>query len=268
MNNTPKAIQKSDDLNLGLYEWINGDNFGNPSVNNLNQVIDFVGQLYLLSKKIDGSNVAKASEACLSAKELVNQVENRLLRLNQESKRFQELSKFLEQTFEPVWAVAKDESISKWPLESRYKALPKYKQTLSPSDLGFHNCLKGNDGSLTFIDFDYFGWDDPVKLTADFIWHPAMNLNTEIKEKWQEAMLVLFSHDNEFKSRLCAAMPLYGLRWAMIVLNEFIPDFAKRRREAGVGKNYNLEKSQKIQLKKAKKYCRNVKTMVSELTFA
>ena len=100
---------------------------------------------------------------------------------------------------------------------------------------------------LTFLDFDYFGWDDPVKLTADFIWHPAMNLNTELKEQWQEAMLDLFSNDSQFESRLNATMPLYGLRWAMIVLNEFLPDFAKRRREAGGVENYNLEKSQKIQ---------------------
>jgi len=142
--------------------------------------------------------------------------------LKHESKRFQELSTFLEFTFEPLWSDVKDESISIWPLESRDKALSIGKQTLSPSDFGFHNCVKGNDGSLIFLDFDYFGRDDPVKLTADFIWHPAMNLSAELKEKWQEAMLVLFSHDNQFGSRLKAAMPLYGLRWAMIVLNEFL----------------------------------------------
>jgi hypothetical protein len=178
------------------------------------------------------------------------------------------LSLFLNDVFTPLWNQVKNENISLWPEESRNKNLSREKQTLSPSDFGFHNCLKGNDGSLTFIDFDYFGWDDPVKLTADFIWHPAMNLNTEIKEKWQEAMLVLFSHDNQFESRLSAAMPIYGLRWAMIVLNEFIPGFAKRRKEAGMVENYNLEKSQKIQLKKAKHYCRNVKAMVSKVTFA
>mgnify|MGYP000444489930 CR=1 FL=1 len=267
ITNVPKTVEKDDELNLGLYEWINGGNIDQPSGNNLDQAIDFAGQLYSLYQEIDGNNIARASEACLSANELVLQIEKRLLRLKRESKHFQELSTFLEQTFEPLWADVKDESISIWPLKSRDKALPIDKQTLSPSDFGFHNCLKGNDGSLTFIDFDYFGWDDPVKLTAVFIWHPAMNLNTEIKEKWQEAMLVLFSHDNQFGSRLKAAMPLYGLRWAMIVLNEFIPDFAKRRREAGVVENYNLEKSQKIQLKKAKYYCRNVKAMISQVTF-
>jgi len=146
--------------------------------------------------------------------------------------------------------------------------LPKEKQILSPSDFGFHNSLKSDEGVLTFIDFDYFGWDDPIKLTADFLWHPAMKLNTNLKEKWKQAMLELTSDDHYFKARFNAAMPLYGLRWAMIVLNEFLPGFAERRKEAGELENYNLEKSQKKQLKKAKYYCDKVKTMVSQVTFA
>jgi len=80
-------------------------------------------------------------------------------------------------------------------------------------------------------------------------------------------MLMLFSHDNQFDSRLRAAMPIYGLRWAMIVLNEFLPDFAKRRREAGGVENYNLDKSREIQLKKAKHYCEIVKTMTPQVTY-
>ena len=173
----------------------------------------------------------------------------------------------MEEVFDPIWKKDKNESTSLWPEESRMQNLPRNKQTLSSSDFGFHNCVKASDGSLTFLDFDYFGRDDPVKLTADFIWHPAMNLSAELKEKWQKAMMVLFSHDNQYGSRLNAAMPLYGLRWAMIVLNEFLPDFAKRRREAFGVENYNLEKSQKIQLKKANHYCRNVEAMVSQVTF-
>ena len=95
-----------------------------------------------------------------------------------------------------------------------------------------------------------------------------MDLDPKMAAKWEEAMLDLFSDDTNFEDRLKAAMPLYGLRWAMIVLNEFLPEFAKRRREAVGVENYNLEKSQNIQLKKAKNYCRNVKTMISQITLA
>src|SRR6202040_3710161 len=54
--------------------------------------------------------------------------------------------------------------------------LPQEKRSLVPSDFGFHNSLRRMDGTLAFVDFEYFGWDDPVKLTADILLHPGMSL--------------------------------------------------------------------------------------------
>ena len=268
IKNVPKAIENDVDLNLGLYDWINGEEVFSPANNDLDQAIDFIKKLYSLSQNIDGNDIDLASEACLSAKDFISQIEKRLLRLKLVSKSFLELSTFLERTFEPLWAEVKYEIISLWPFESRDYILPKKKQTLSPSDFGFHNCIKLNDGGLKFIDFDYFGWDDPVKVTADFIWHPAMNLNRGLTDKWKIAMLNIFSSDSQFEDRLNAALPLYGLRWALIILNEFLPGFADRRKEAGDTETYNIDKIRKIQLKKAQHYCDKVKTMITQVTFA
>jgi thiamine kinase-like enzyme len=263
----PKAIEKDNDLNLGLYEWIDGKTVFKPSVDDLSQAIDFVKVLYTLSQKIEREKIDLASDACLSEKDLLNQIEKRLLRLKLVSKSFPHLAIFLKNTFEPLWIEFRDESIAFCPLESG-DGLLKEKQVLSPSDFGFHNSLKGEDGSLTFIDFDYFGWDDPVKLTADFLWHPGMNLSTDLKGRWKNAMLGLFSDDHQFENRLTAAMPLYGLRWALIVLNEFLPEFPARRKEAGESKSYEIKKARQIQLEKAYSYCERVKTMVSQTAFA
>ena len=54
----------------------------------------------------------------------------------------------------------------------------------SPSDFGIHNTIRDQENNIIFIDFDYFGWDDPVKLASDFYWHPAMNLKIEHREFW------------------------------------------------------------------------------------
>jgi thiamine kinase-like enzyme len=196
----------------------------------------------------------------------VNQIDNRLLKLENNS--FQELSTFIETAFKPLWTEVKDKSLFYWSIEDKENLLPVEKQTLSPSDFGFHNSIKIDDGSLTFLDFDYFGWDDPVKLTADFIWHPAMNLDKDQKSIWQKAMLKIFNDDKYFEDRLNATMPLYGLRWALIILNEFLPGFADRRKEAGESKSYEIKKVREIQLKKAHTYCEKVKIMVSQVTFA
>ena len=54
--------------------------------------------------------------------------------------------------------------------------LPQEWRSLVPSDFGFHNSLRRKDGSLAFVDFEYFGWDDPVKLSADIMLHPGKPL--------------------------------------------------------------------------------------------
>ena len=266
ITNVPKSVEKSEDLNIGLYEWIDGENVDQPSLDDLEQAIDFVKRLYTFPQNIDGNHIDIASEACLSISELVNQIDNRLLKLENNSS--QELSIFTETIFKPLWTKVKDQSLSCWPIEFRENNLPIEKQMLSPSDFGFHNSIKLKDGRIQFIDFDYFGWDDPVKLTADFIWHPAMNLNKGLKDRWQKAMLEIFKDDKSFENRLNAALPLYGLRWALIVLNEFLPGFADRRKEAGGTELYNIEKVRQIQLDKSHTYCEKVKTMVSQTAFA
>ena len=81
-------------------------------------------------------------------------------------------------------------------------------------------------------------------------------------------MLKLFSGDPYFEERLNAAMPLYGMRWALIVLNEFLPELAQKRKDADGSKEYDLEKRQKIQFKKANQYCTRVKNTVFRFTFA
>ena len=79
-------------------------------------------------------------------KGIIDQIVNRLSTLKTASKNFPELLIFLEQTFEPLWVEVKDENYYLWPIESRDSSLPREKQTLSPSDFGFHNAIRRGDG--------------------------------------------------------------------------------------------------------------------------
>ncbi|MDP6683375.1 MAG: aminoglycoside phosphotransferase family protein [Desulfobacterales bacterium] len=262
ITNVPRAVEKNEDLDIGIYEWIDGGQVTDPTQSDLKQAVDFVKQLYFLSEETSEAGINQASEACLSGADLIRQIEKRLKILNAEKKTHTELSLFLDQTFPPLWEEVRDASYSAWPAESQGRHLPGKKQILSPSDFGFHNAIRRVDGRLVFIDFDYFGWDDPVKLTADFLWHPAMELNSEIAVEWKSAMFELFSTDPYFESRLEAAMPLYGLRWAMIVLNEFLPGVVEKRKSAGTTHSHDFEKYRSIQLRKATRYCERVKSAV------
>ncbi len=90
-------------------------------------------------------------------------------------------------------------------------------RTLIPSDMGAHNALRAADGRLHFLDFEYFGWDDPLTSIANFIMHPGMRLSERQKALYQHALLGHFGRHAE-TDRLPALMPLYGLRWCAIIL--------------------------------------------------
>lgn len=44
---------------------------------------------------------------------------------------------------------------------------------LSPIDLGPHNIIFRPNNTLCFIDFEYFGWNDPVRIVVGFVNHDS-----------------------------------------------------------------------------------------------
>jgi len=261
----PHAIRKEDNLNIGLYSWVGGQPVDVPGHGDLSQAVEFVHWLHDISKTSQYPADERATEACLSARGLVNQVDARFIRLQSVALNHSALAEFLNRLFRPLWQDIVQNLFQTWPESSREKDLDSKYRILSPADFGFHNALKKN-GEITFIDFEYFGWDDPVKLAAEFLWHPAMELNAKLSEIWKNSMLDIFRSDPCFEERLNAATPFYGLRWALIILNEFLSGFDERRRNACKADSYDLQQVRKNQLKKAKQYCEKVKAMISQVS--
>jgi hypothetical protein len=102
--------------------------------------------------------------------------------------------------------------------------LPQTSRSLIAADFGFHNTIRDQTGKLYFFDFDYFGWDDPVKLTADFLLHPAMKLSQSDKARFRHGMAEAVADDPGFRARLDRHLPIYRIRWALILLNAFRVD--------------------------------------------
>ena len=128
--------------------------------------------------------------------------------------------------------------------------LAPHRRTLSPSDFGFHNAISSDAGPLVFVDFEYFGWDDPAKTVADFVLHPAMTLRADLCRAFTAAAHDVFASDPTYRARLGAYYPLFGIKWCLILLNEFLPESILRRRFAGVADG-DLEDLRRAQLAKA-----------------
>jgi hypothetical protein len=208
---------------VALYAWLDGAPVGAASADDIAALAAFAARLHELRVAPGAAALPEAREAVGSTAELHRQLETRLARLAGPAGDHPALAALLR-------------DISSQAAQRRSGApeapLPRERQTLSPSDFGFHNAIRTPAG-LAFVDFEYFGWDDPVKLVADVLWHPGMALDESQRQKFYEGIAEVYGVDADFKGRFERDVPLYGLRWALIVLNEFLPGIWERRVAAG-----------------------------------
>ena len=251
----PKAIGLDLDLNMAIYEWIEGKPVNRIEHKHIVGALSFIKLLWNNSQDLESSHFPLASEACLSVEEILSQIKSRYLNLKKSSKHFENLKDFLETIFVPVWDTSIDWVGNHFPFEKINKEISKEERTLSPSDFGFHNILMRNDGSLCFIDLEYFGFDDPAKLIADFIWSPGNSLSISQKKFWVKESLNIFGNTDKLKARLIASWPIYGLRWSLIILNEFLQEGWKKRVHAKQNLAESRDKKLEKQLFKAKSIC-------------
>jgi hypothetical protein len=259
----PQPIAMSQSENVALYEWIEGSPMAAEDPQSrtsagIEAMTALLKKLSALRHLPDASNLPKASECCLSGAEVVRQIKKRRARFADLAENYPALEEFLESRFDPLL----DDLEKKARLE--YSAaghdfeteIPESSRFLSPSDFGFHNARRRSDGSLVFLDFEYFGWDDPVKLTSDVLWHPGHVLSREEKDSFFRAMTSLCESDKNFSSRLAAVYPLIGLRWCLILLNEYLPERWYRR--AMADSKLDRDKAKARQLKKAVHFLKTV----------
>ena len=124
-------------------------------------------------------------------------------------------------------------------------------RTLSSSDFGFHNALKRANGQIVFLDFEYFGWDDPAKMISDFLLHPQIYLRANLKSRFFKEMLNCFDFIPNIDKRIMIVYPLFGLKWCLILLNEFVSADLLRRHFAESGE-IDQEQLRAEQLAKAR----------------
>jgi hypothetical protein len=244
----PKALAMNTDINWAVYSWVEGSPRECDDVF-IEEAANFILKLTILSKDHKNlKNVSQASEACLSGVELERQINDRFKLLKSISD--ENLRIFLDEVFYPVYMnIIK---IAKSIMGSEFEnSIPLSLQVISPSDFGSHNAIKDLSGKTVFIDFEYFGWDDPVKLISDFYWHPAMNLTFNQQDKWLSRIKNIFLNDHNFDKRLTAYFPLFGLRWCLILLNEFLPNRISQRIHADSSKSAKVDEIQLTQLEKS-----------------
>jgi hypothetical protein len=231
----PYPFQRHAGLNVAMFEWIDGDVINDPNDEQMRQALDFIQTLHGLRTSSDFHAFHNASAAFLSGAGFEEYLRARFNSLTQPSPKSSELNDYLLNELLPIMEKIIEWTRSNWRIEPGYhESLPRESQTLSPSDFGFHNAINRPDGRLLFLDFEYFGWDDPVKLIADFYFHPGMEMDSDIKRQWLQGAVKIYGV--EILDRLHLAWPMIGISWCLILLNEYRSDIWLRRCAANVDK--------------------------------
>lgn len=258
IDQVPLPIGRNEEHHCALYQWIGGERVTDIGEAEVDALGAFLEKLQSLRNVVGVEKIRPASASCFSPTDVADQLLDRLTKLEAHASEFNEVHSFLSLHIRPSSERAIQILQEKCAIHAidYTAALPRELQALSPSDFGFHNALRDRSGRIIFMDFEYFGWDDPVKMISDVMWHPGMNLSNDLGKRFQTQVSKHFkSSDATFSLRLDLLSPLYGLIWCLILLNEFLPERWARREAAG---HKNARESRQYQLRKAKNLYRRI----------
>lgn len=228
----PAPVTSDPSRGAAVYTWIDGTSASTPDGTDIDRAVTFLEKLHTLRHAPGAEALSHAAEASLSPAQLLSQITPRRERLAEPAVTMPELMKFLEQDFDPALHRFRDQALRAYETRgwSWDEDITPAQRTLSPSDFGFHNALRVNGDSLVFFDFEYFGWDDPVRAVADFLLHPGHVLDQDARQRFCTAMTAVYgAADPGFAERLNILYPMVALRWAMIALGDFLPQRMARR---------------------------------------
>ena len=217
VDEVPLPVAVDADRGLLVMEWIDGTSVSPITDGDVEAALAFIGRVFQLSARADAADFSEASEACLCGDQITRQIEARRAAFVS----LPALDAFLAESFAPAFDRARERAQD---YDGYASPLARRQRRLIAADFGFHNALRQPGRGLRFLDFDYFGWDDPVKLAADIVLHPAMDLSDRQTDRVLSGMQAMLPDDPTFRRRFDSYHGLFALRWALIVLNMFRAD--------------------------------------------
>ncbi len=230
-------LGRDDTRQLAAYALIEGQRFAPGQVNasHVDQAMQFIRVLNAHRAADSAGRLPNASEACFSIQEHIDCISARVARLhsiNSQTDCQRDARELVGAKIEPALRLAASR-LQDWARESNVSllaALVAEQRCISPSDFGFHNALMHSDGHLSFVDFEYAGWDDPAKLLCDFYCQPEIPAPQETWQQFADLTAELAGDTELERQRQALLFPLYQVKWCCILLNEFVAADSDRRK--------------------------------------
>jgi hypothetical protein len=255
----PRPLRCDPQRGLALYEFIDGRRIEAQELgaSHVDAAADFFLAINAPAFRGAAARLPAASEACFAIEDHLALVDTRIGRLDgiggtaavdADARDFVGLLRRTWTGIRDSIAAAVDEGRS----GAQHAPLDDAIRCVSPSDFGFHNALQRPDGSICFLDFEYAGRDDPAKMAGDFFAHPAVPVPGALKDRFITRTMGFSPDPGSLAARTRLLEPVFRTKWCCIMLNEFLPDAAQRRRFADPGAD--SEARRRIQLDKARQH--------------
>lgn len=224
-------------LHSALYSQLPGERPAIVTADYIAQAAQFIADANRDRTTPQATALAPAADACFSRQDHLALTRVRLAQLmamTPQSAVEDEARTLVAERFAPLWQDIENALADS--VAANRATVPTTAQILSPSDFGFHNTL-AHRGRLSFVDFEYAGWDDPVKLICDFICQPELPITTTQGMQFIEQLTSALPHigdTDDIGSRVEQLLPVHRLKWCCILLNEFRPEHRQRRIHAGI----------------------------------
>lgn len=235
----PEPLARDAASRAALYSFLPGRKLDAAELApaHVDAAVDFV--LAVNAAPLDPLALAPASEACFSLAEHAATVQRRLTRLEAidgDAPLVREAQRFITGRLLPAWHAVKARLAddARGAQLSMEQAIAARQSCLSPSDFGFHNALAESD-HLSFLDFEYAGRDDPAKLVCDFFCQPEIPVPLRYHAGFVARLAQGLDLDEAGHARCRILLDTYRIKWACIMLNEFLPLGATRRSFASDG---------------------------------
>lgn len=231
---------------LALYTKLAGQRVARVTDDHIRQAAAFIGAINAYAWSERARALPRAADACAAWDDHLQLARARMAQfksLSPESDVERGAHRWIAEQLAPTWR-AIDTA-----LQGHASAAADAVPILSPSDFGFHNTLD-DGGVLSFVDFEYAGWDDPAKLACDFLCQPEIPVDPGQGALFVDLVAQHLGLGKAWTERVALLLPIHRLKWCCILLNEFRAEHRARREHAGAATQDMLE----AQFAKARRY--------------
>ncbi len=222
----PELLAADAKTRSALFSFIEGHKVGQSEIDAhlVEQALAFCIALDAARDDSAARALSNASDCCFSLDEHLQSVDRRTVRLSAAGNHaVRDLAGLVREQIFP----ALDRRLREFAAhssETMGRLLADDEWAISASDFGFHNALLDTARRLTFLDFEYAGWDDPAKMIADFFAQADLPVPLQFLDGFLAKFAEIRADGAAIAARCRAILPLHRVKWALILLNGFLQD--------------------------------------------